>query len=77
MRHALKNRCTENMHVLLELMFVRYANLLRSKYPDKTIRNADVFRSGVKEFAQTEVTSSWSMPEPKFLTGFRPFSFTP
>ena len=52
MRHALKNSIQENMHGLLESMFVRYANLLRSSYPDKTIRNAHVFRSGVKEFAR-------------------------
>jgi hypothetical protein len=52
MRHALKNSVTENVHGLLESMFVRYANLLRSKYPDKTIRNADVITSGVKEFAR-------------------------
>ena len=52
MRHALKKSIKENMHGLLESMFVRNANLLRSKYPDKTIRNADVFRSGVKEFAR-------------------------
>jgi len=33
----------ENMHGLLEHMFVDHANLLRSKYPNKTIRNAAVF----------------------------------
>ena len=54
MKHALKNSIQENMHGLLECMFVRYANLLRSKYPDKTIRNADVFTSGVKEFARLD-----------------------
>ena len=54
MKHALKNSIHKNMHGLLECMFVRYANLLRSKYPDKTIRNADVFTSGVKEFARLE-----------------------
>jgi hypothetical protein len=42
----------ENMHGLLEHMFVDYANLLRSKYPNKTIRNAAVFTSGVPEFAR-------------------------
>lgn len=52
MKHALKNSIRENMHGLLELTLVQYANLLRSKYPDKTIRNADVFRSGVNEFAR-------------------------
>jgi hypothetical protein len=52
MKHALRNSIQENMHGLLECMFVRHANLLRSKYPDKTIRNADVFTSGVKEFAR-------------------------
>jgi hypothetical protein len=52
MRHALRNSIQENMHGLLESLFVRHANLLRSQYPDKTIRNAHVFRSGVKEFAR-------------------------
>ena len=52
MKHALKNSIEENMHGLLESTLVQYANLLRSKYPDKTIRNADVFTSGVKEFAR-------------------------
>ena len=52
MKHVLKNSIKENMHGLLESLFVQYANLLRSKYPDKTIRNAHVFRSGVKEFAR-------------------------
>jgi hypothetical protein len=33
-------------------MFVQYANLLRSNYPDKTIRNGEVFASGVQEFAR-------------------------
>ena len=52
MQHALKNSITENMHGLLECTFVDYANLLRAKYPDKTIRNAAVFASGVPEFAR-------------------------
>ena len=52
MKHAPKNSIHDNMLGLLECMFVRYANLLRSKYPDKTIRNADVLTSGVKEFAR-------------------------
>jgi hypothetical protein len=52
MKHAPKNSIHDNMHGLLECMFFRYANLLRSKYPDKTIRNAHVFRSGVPEFAR-------------------------
>lgn len=52
MKHAPKKSIHENMHGLLECMFVRHANLLRAKYPDKTIRNADVFTSGVKEFAR-------------------------
>ena len=52
MQHALKNSITENMHGLLECTFVDYANLLRAKYPDKTIRNAAVVASGVPEFAR-------------------------
>jgi len=48
MKHALKNSIKENMHGLLESMFVQYANLLRSNYPDKTIRNGEVFASGVR-----------------------------
>jgi hypothetical protein len=52
MKHALKNSIQENMHGLLESTFVRHANLLRSRYPDKAIRNADMLISGVKEFAR-------------------------
>ena len=51
MRHAVKN-FRENMHSLLECIFVDYANLLRTNYPGRTIRNAAVFVSGVPEFAR-------------------------
>ena len=52
MKHALKNSITENMHGLLECIFVDYANQLRASYPDRTILNATVFASGVPEFAR-------------------------
>jgi hypothetical protein len=52
MKHTLKNSITENMHGLLKCTFVDYANQLRTKYPDRTIRNAAVFTSGVPEFAR-------------------------
>jgi hypothetical protein len=52
MKHVLKNSIKENMHGLLESLFVQYANRLRSNYPDKTIRNREVFASGVPEFAR-------------------------
>ena len=52
MKHALQNSITENMHGLLECTFVVYANQLRTNYPDRTIRNAAVFSSGVPEFAR-------------------------
>ena len=52
MKHALKNAITENMHGLLESIFVSYANRLRASYPDRTILNAAVFASGVPEFAR-------------------------
>jgi len=52
MRHTQKNSITENMHGLLECIFVDYANQLRAKYPDRTIRNAAVLTSGVPEFAR-------------------------
>ncbi len=52
MRNALKNSIKENMYGLLETLFVQYVTLLRSEYPDKTIRNAAVFDSGVPEFAR-------------------------
>ena len=35
MKHALKNSITENMHGLLECIFVDYANQLRASYPDE------------------------------------------
>jgi hypothetical protein len=52
MKHAVKNSIKENMHGLLESMFVDYANRLRADYPEQTIRNAAVFTSGVREFAR-------------------------
>ena len=52
MKHALKNSIKENMHGLLECIFVDYANQLRANYPGRIIRNATVFASGVPEFAR-------------------------
>ena len=54
MKHAVKN-FRENMHGLLECIFVDYANLLRANYPDRTIRNTAVFVSGVPEFARLDL----------------------
>ena len=52
MRHPLKNSIKENMHGLLECIFVEYANQLRANYPGLIIRNATIFASGVPEFAR-------------------------
>ena len=52
MKHALKNSIKENMHGLLECIFVDYANQLRANSPGRIIRNAKVFASGVPEFAR-------------------------
>ena len=52
MKHPLKNSIKYNMHSLLECIFVDYANQLRANYPDRIIRNAKVFASGVPEFAR-------------------------
>jgi hypothetical protein len=52
MRNKPKNSTTENMHGLLEVFFIDYANLLRRQYPDQTIRNATVFASAVKAFSR-------------------------
>jgi hypothetical protein len=52
MKHALKNSIKDNMHGLLECIFVGYANQLRANYPGRIIRNAKVFASGVPEFAR-------------------------
>ena len=52
MKHALKNSTKDNMHGLLECIFVEYANQLRANYPGRIIRNAKVFASGVPEFAR-------------------------
>ena len=52
MKHALKNSIKDNMHGLLECIFVEYANQLRANYPGRIIRNAKVFASGVPEFAR-------------------------
>src|ERR1700693_6225040 len=67
MKHALKNSITENMHGLLECIFVDYANQLRANYPGRIIRNAAVFASGVPEFARLSfielVDARSGMPE--------------
>jgi hypothetical protein len=52
MKHALKNSIEDNMHGLLECIFVDYADQLRANYPGRIIRNAKVFASGVPEFAR-------------------------
>jgi hypothetical protein len=52
MKHILKNSITENMYGLLECTLVDYATRLRKDYPDRIIRNAAVFASGVPEFAR-------------------------
>jgi hypothetical protein len=52
MNHELNKLIKGNMHGLLEAIFVQYGKLLRSKYPEMTIRNANVFTSGVKELAK-------------------------
>ena len=51
MKHALKNSIKENMHGLLESIFVDYANRLRANYPDR-ISEREGFASGVPEFAR-------------------------
>ena len=51
MKHTV-NSISENMHPLLECTLVDYANRLRANYPDRRIRNAAVFASGVPEFAR-------------------------
>ena len=52
MHQELRNAIRGNLHGLLEAIFRQYANLLRSKYRDKTIHNVGVFTSGVNEFAR-------------------------
>jgi hypothetical protein len=52
MKNTPRNSTTENMHALLECIFVDYTNQLRAKYPGRIIRNATVFASGVSEFAR-------------------------
>ena len=49
MRHH-QNSPTANMDVILECIFVDYANELRAKYPGRKIRNAAVFASGIPVF---------------------------
>ena len=51
MRHR-QNSPTENMHPILECVFIDYANQLRAKYPDRKIRNVEVFASGILAFAR-------------------------
>jgi hypothetical protein len=51
MRHALKE-LKENVHGLLESLFVGYANCLRADHPELKIRNATVLTSAIREFAR-------------------------
>ena len=60
MKHALKNSIEDNMHGLLECIFVDYANQLRANYPGRIIRNSKVFASGVPEFARLGFRASGS-----------------
>jgi hypothetical protein len=52
MQNKLKNSVTENMHPVLEQIFMSYANGLRVEYPAQKIRNAVVFKSAVSELAR-------------------------
>jgi hypothetical protein len=74
MKHALKNSIKENMHGLLESIFVFYANQLRANYPGRTIRNAMVFASGVPEFARLGFIELVSASPAKGLSGSLPRS---
>lgn len=51
MRHALKD-LKENVHGLLESLFVDYASRLRTDYPELNIRKAAVLTSAIREFAR-------------------------
>src|ERR1700709_924848 len=46
---------TENMATVLEIIFATYANCLRNQYAEKTIRNAEVFKSAVAEFSRRKL----------------------
>ncbi len=50
MRHPVSS--LDNMHPLVECMFVDYANLLRQKYPERIVRNATVYASAIPEFSR-------------------------
>jgi hypothetical protein len=54
MRHGRKNAIQENMYGLLESLFEEYTKQLRSKYPERTIRNGAVLASGIPEFARLD-----------------------
>jgi hypothetical protein len=71
MRHR-HNSPAENMHALLECVFVDYANQLRAEYPDRKIRNATVFASAIPAFAHfgyIELVRKTNIPKgiPDFL----------
>ena len=71
MKHR-QNSPLENMHGLLECMFIRYAIQLRAEYPNRKIRNATVFASAIPAFARfgyIELVRKTSIPKyiPWFL----------
>ena len=51
MKHPLKD-LKENVHGLLESLFVGYAKDLRTRYPELRIRKAMVLNSAIREFAR-------------------------
>ena len=76
MKHALKNSMTENMHGLLRIDVRPICQPAAVKLPGQDHRNADVFTSGVKEFARLGyielVDARTGIP-----TGFRRFLSRP
>jgi hypothetical protein len=71
MKHR-QNSPLENMHALLECMFVDYANQLRATYPHRKIRNTTVFASAIPAFAHfgyIKLVRKTSIPKdiPEFL----------
>jgi hypothetical protein len=52
MKNTPVNSTTENMHPLVEYTFIEYGNWLRRRCPGITIRNAAVYRAGVKAFSR-------------------------
>ena len=52
---TINHKPNENYATALRIIFADYANRLRAQYPNRTIRNSDVFSSAVVAFSRRKL----------------------